>query len=137
MSLRVLLCDTDHRFVERASRFLAGHGHQVMSEPVAKDALEMARRWRPDVVVLSSELVDGPDSDWIEGLNALHPRPAVLLTGQLERFDAAWRAWRMGGDELLLKPVIHGWELHTAIVSALETTAARRPQVKTKSAASA
>ena len=120
MSLKVLICDTDRRFVERASRFLISHGHQVMAEPFGADALELSARWRPDVVVLSSELADRQEGDFLPSLRNLCPRPAILLTGHLDRFDAAWRSWRKGGDELLLKPVIHAWELHTAIISAIE-----------------
>ena len=127
MSQRVLICDPDYRFVRRAERFLADHGHQVMSDPLPDSALDLAVRWRPDVVVLSSESADRQPDGFLQRIQDLDPRPAILLTGQLDRFDAAWRAWRRGGDELLLKPVIHAWELHTAIISAIE---ASRPRVK-------
>ena len=138
MSLRVLICDTDRRFVDRASKFLIGHGHQVMAEPLGDDAVELAARWRPDVVVLSSELADRQDDQFLERLGGGRSRPAVLLTGHLDRFDAAWRSWRKGGDELLLKPIIHAWELHTAIISAIEVAAGRSeatPRVRTAASA--
>lgn len=128
MSLKVLICDTDRRFVERASRFLISHGHQVMAEPLGADAVELCARWRPDVVVLSSELADRQEDEFVPSLHNLCPRPAILLTGHLDRFDAAWRSWRKGGDELLLKPVIHAWELHTAIISAIEVAAPSRQE---------
>ena len=121
MSMRVLICDSDHRFVERASHFLSSHGHQVMSEPLAEEAYDLVDRWRPDVLVLSSEAADNDNGEILHKIQQLNPRPAILLTGQLDRFDAAWRAWRQGGDELLLKPVIHVWELHTAIIGAIES----------------
>ena len=98
-----------------------------MSDPLPDSALDLAVRWRPDVVVLSSESADRQPDGFLQRIQDLDPRPAILLTGQLDRFDAAWRAWRRGGDELLLKPVIHAWELHTAIISAIE---ASRPRVK-------
>lgn len=126
MSLKVLICDTDERFVERATRFLISHGHQVLSEPLPADALFLAGRWKPNVLVLSSELADGQDDQFMTELHGLKPRPAVLLTGQLDRFDAAWRAWRRAGDELLLKPVLQGWELHEAILAAIEAAPADR-----------
>ncbi len=126
MSLKILICDTDYRFVERATRFLASHGHQVMSEAIPSEALDLTRRWRPDIIVLASESADREDDSFMRELQQVEPRPAILLTGQLDRFDAAWRAWRRGGDELLLKPVIHAWELHTAIISALELASPKR-----------
>jgi chemotaxis response regulator CheB len=97
------------------------HGHQVMSEPLADEATDLVIRWRPDVLVLSSESAESGDGEILHRIQQLEPRPAILLTGQLDRFDAAWRAWRQGGDELLLKPVIHVWELHTAIIGAIES----------------
>ncbi|MFW6154589.1 MAG: hypothetical protein ACOC95_05175 [Planctomycetota bacterium] len=123
MSLKVLICDVDHRFVERATRFLGRHGHQVLNEPLVDEVYDVARRWRPDVLVLASEAVHTADGGLLRRVSQLPHRPAILLTGQLDRFDAAWRAWRQGGDELLLKPILHAWELHTAIVSAIECAA--------------
>lgn len=123
MSLKVLMCDTDWRFVEHATRFLTTHGHQVISEPLPSEALDLALRWKPDVLVISSESATGQNSSLLAELRSVSPRPAILLTGQLDRFDAAWQAWQLGGDELLLKPVIHAWELHTAIIAAIERAA--------------
>lgn len=125
MSLKVLICDTDWRFVERASRFLAGHGHHVMSEPLPSEAFDLAACWRPDVMILAAESVEGPNAELLAETQKLSPRPAILLTGHLDRFDAAWRAWQKGGDELLLKPLIHAWELHSAILAAIEQTGAQ------------
>ena len=126
MSLRVLICDTDQRFVTRAERFLTSHGHQVVTEQLPDTALDLARSWRPDVLVLSSEVVDRQSDEFMRELRGLSPRPAILLTGQLDRFDAAWRAWRKGGDELLLKPVLHAWEIYTSILSAIEAAPNRK-----------
>jgi len=136
VSLRVLICDTDQRFVERASHFLMSHGHQVMTEPIAEEAADLVAHWRPDVLVLSSEAADSDDGEVLRRIQDLNPRPAILLTGQLDRFDAAWRAWRQGGDELLLKPVIHVWELHAAIIAAIES-ATPNPAAEAQAAASA
>ena len=131
MSLKVLICDADHRFVESATGFLGRHGHQVLAEPLPDEVYDVVRRWRPDVLVMASESVYPDNGDILKRISQLPHRPAILLTGQLDRFDAAWRAWRQGGDELLLKPILHAWELHTAIVSAIECAA---PQIAGPSA---
>ena len=47
-------------------------------------------------------------------------KPAVLLTGRMDRYSVAWKAWQKGGDELLMKPVFKSEEIHDAIVTAME-----------------
>lgn len=131
MSLKVLICDADRRFTDRAARFLTSHGHHVLVEALPTEAFDLAARWKPDVVVVSSESVAGENGEMLTDLRKIDPRPAVLLTGQLDRFDAAWQAWQRGADELLLKPVLQAWEIHTAIISAINRAAPQlaRPAV--------
>ena len=62
------------------------------------------------------------NGDVLERFADLWPRPAVLLTANLDAFAEAWRAWQRGGDELIFKPLMHPSELHVAIVTALENT---------------
>jgi hypothetical protein len=48
----------------------------------------------------------------------------VLLTEHMDRYDRAWRAWQVVGDELLMKPVFNAHEIHMGVVMALEAHAA-------------
>jgi CheY-like chemotaxis protein len=132
MSLKVLIADPDWRFTEQASTYLESHAHLVVCEAGTKEARAQALHWKPDLVILSAELAN---RGLLEPVMALKPRPAVLLTGRMDRFDLAWKAWQKGGDELLMKPIFTVDELHQAVVTALEnrTTGTRR----TRQAASA
>ena len=125
MSLKVLIAEADWRFAEQASKYLEAHAHSVVCETGLKEARAQALRWKPDLVILSAEQAN---RGLMEPLCALKPKPAILLTGRMDRFDLAWKAWQKGGDELLVKPVFNVEELHTAIVTALEnaTTGVRR-----------
>lgn len=120
--MKVLIADPDWYFSQRAGRFLESRAHLVVHEGAWDAALDQARRWLPDLVILASELAlhDGV----MAALSSLKPRPAVLLTERMDRFDRAWRAWQQGGDELLLKPVLSSYDLHQAIVTARENAAA-------------
>ena len=120
MSLKVLIADPDWRFTQQASSFLESHAHLVVREAHADQALRQAKHWRPDLVMVAAELAE---EGLLEALQAVRPRPAVLLTGWLDRYDRIWRAWQRGGDELLIKPVLKSQELHAAIVTALENAA--------------
>ena len=122
MSLKVLIADPDWRFARQASSFLESHAHLVVLESRPSQALAQAEHWRPDLVILAAELAD-KHRDLMESLYDIRPRPAVLLTGWLDHYDRAWRAWQIGGDELLIKPVLKSQELLMAIVTALENAA--------------
>ena len=121
MSLRVLIADTDTRFAASAARYLESRAHLVVKQNDVHRAVATARHWQADLVVVGEELVD---TGILEELGTMSPRPAVLLTGWMDRYDHVWRAWQRGGDELLMKPVFRGEELHQAVVSALENSAA-------------
>ena len=127
MSLKVLIADPDWRFSNQASAYLESHAHLVACEGRLREAKSHAAHWRPDLVIMSVELAD---KGLLETVGQLDPRPAILLTGRLDRYALAWKAWQRGGDELLMKPVFKSEELHQAIVKALENCAAGERTVR-------
>jgi len=119
--MKVLIVDPDWRFAQQAGSYLEKFAHLVVHQTAGDQAIAQAEHWRPDLVVLAAELAaDG----LLEGLCRLSPRPAVLLTEHMDRYDRAWRVWQKGGDELLMKPVFTHDDLHLAVVTALENAAA-------------
>jgi len=135
MSMKVLIVEPDWRFARMASAYLESHAHLVVQESRLDDALARAAHWRPDLAIVASELAEEGFLDLLQNA-APDNRPAVLLTGWLDRYDIAWRAWQKGGDELLMKPVFTTDELHEAIVTALEnaTLGAAAPRRRAVSA---
>ena len=127
MSMKVLLVEPDWRFARMACRYLESHAHLVVPQPQPQQALDHARRWHPDLVIVAAELAE---NDFLRSLTALRPRPAVLMTAWPDRCDVTWRAWQVGGDELLMKPVFHAGELHEAVVTARENAAAGARRVR-------
>jgi DNA-binding response OmpR family regulator len=121
MSMKVLIADPDWRFAHRAAAFLESHAHLVVRHQHPAEAIEAARHWSPDLVIVSEQLAE---TGLIDQLQSLAPRPAILLVGWMDRFDKVWRAWQRGGDELLMKPVLKSIELQEAIVAAMENAAA-------------
>jgi len=115
--MKVLIADTDWQFAKQASAFLEGHAHLVVYQPKPDLALLQCDRWQPDLVILGAELAD---TGILDAIQRKKDRPAVLLTGWMDRYDIAWRAWQRGGDELLMKPLFAVEELHESIVTALE-----------------
>ena len=130
--MRVLIVDPDWRFTHRASRFLESLAHLVVCETRADGALARTRHWHPDLVILDAELAN---TGLLESLNGLPSRPAVLLTGWIDRCDRVWRAWQQGGDELLMKPVFRSSDLLEGVVIALENAAAGARPARTAASA--
>jgi len=118
--MKVLIADPDWRFAHFATTYLEAHAHLVITTPQAQDAIQRTNHWQPDVVILAAELAE---KGLLASLQTMPTRPAILLTEHMERFDRAWRIWQTGGDELLLKPIFHGDELHLSIAAAMENAA--------------
>jgi DNA-binding response OmpR family regulator len=118
--MKILISDPDWHFSRQAAGYLEGMAHLVVHQADTNQALELARRWEPDVVILAAE---SAEAGLLEELCESQTRPAILLTEYMDRYDRAWRAWQIGGDELLMKPVFESRELHDAIVAARENAA--------------
>ncbi len=123
MSMKVLIADPDWRFTGQAASYLEAHAHLVVTETRPKEIRTHVEHWRPDLVILAAEVADKGVLTW---LNTLENRPAVLLTGRMDRYSVAWKAWQKGGDELLMKPVFKSEEIHDAIVTAMENRVSGR-----------
>ncbi|MHC4985051.1 MAG: response regulator [Planctomycetota bacterium] len=115
--MKVLIADPDWRFAEQATSYLESHAHLVVYQPKPTLAITQVQRWQPDLVIVAAELAD---SGVIEAIHRIKDRPALLLTGWMDRYDVAWRAWQRGGDELLMKPLFKADELQETIITALE-----------------
>jgi CheY-like chemotaxis protein len=137
--MKIMIVDPDWCFLQQARGYLESRGHHTIYEPHAQSALERAGHWHPDALLVSAELEEVADGTLLERLAALRPRPALLLTAALERFDKAWRAWQHGGDEVLFKPMLNTSELNVALFNAMENAVcpARRPVHQTGNALSA
>lgn len=122
--MKVLIADPDWRFTRKATAFLESRAHDVVVQPVGRALIKQVRRWRPDVVIVAVELAE---DGLLEALQAGPGRPAVVLTSWLDGYCPAWRAWRRGADELLIKPVLASADLQQALVIARQRAAAQWP----------
>ena len=120
MSMKVLLSDCDWRFTRQVCAYLESRAHLAVTCTDVAEAAQRAESWRPDLVILGAELAE---KGLLERIYRLDPRPAVLLTEHMARYDRAWRVWQDGGDELLMKPIFKPEELQEAIVTAMENAA--------------
>ena len=130
--MKVLIADPDWRFAQQTSRLLESLAHLVVCQGQLDRAIDRAKHWKPDLVLLDAELAN---AGLIDALHVMRPRPAILLTGWMDRYDLAWRAWQKGGDELLIKPVFKSEDILQAIVVARENAVIGSRQTYTAASA--
>ncbi|HMA29433.1 MAG TPA: protein kinase [Thermoanaerobaculia bacterium] len=105
--MKFLLVEYEPRYLERIRHYLASQS-QTVELVIARDgeeALEMYRRSRPDLVLISSVLPKVRTPDVIKGMQATGPTPPILLMmsgykGRNKRADAQ----RVGATSILEKP---------------------------------
>src|SRR5664280_1272295 len=105
--MKFLLIEYEPRYLEQIRQYLAGQS-QTVELVMARDGeegLELYRKSRPDLVLISSILPKLRTPDVIKGMQAMGPTPPVLLMmsgykGRNKRADAQ----RVGATSILEKP---------------------------------
>jgi two-component system OmpR family response regulator len=123
---RILIVDDNPRFSHSARLILQESGQYVVCEENdAASAVETARSFRPDLILLDLVMpqLDGAqvaaqvESDW-----ALHGVPIVFVTGLVTR-DEARNGQRIDGHRVVSKPV-SSFDLLGAVEESLPCRAA-------------
>lgn len=107
LGMKFLLIEYEPRYLERIRQYLAAQS-QTVELVMARDGeegLELYRKSRPDLVLISSVLPKLRTPDVIKGMQAMGPTPPVLLMmsgykGRNKRADAH----RVGATSILEKP---------------------------------
>ncbi|MFI5197412.1 MAG: protein kinase [Thermoanaerobaculia bacterium] len=105
--MKLLLVEYEPRYIERIRQYLASQSPSVelVIAHDGEEGLELYRRSRPDLVLISSVLPRLRTPDVIKGMQAMGPTPPILLMmsgykGHNRRADAQ----RVGATSILEKP---------------------------------
>lgn len=103
MNRSVLVVDDDRKLVDLIRVYLERDGYQVMVAYDGKQALEIARRFRPSLIILDLMLprVDGLDVCRI--LRAESRIPIIMLTARTTEEDKL-TGLDLGADDYIVKP---------------------------------
>ncbi len=102
----ILFVDDDFFTLETYEKIFSLYGHQSILSESANEALEIAEKQQPDIIVLDMRL---PDMDGFELLEHLksNPKttqiPAVMVSANPEAFSL--KALEAGAQHYLSKPV--------------------------------
>jgi AmiR/NasT family two-component response regulator len=104
-SLQVLIADADPPALLRLRTQLLNLGHHIIAvAPTSRDALLLARRYQPDLVVLDIAMLVGDGLVASRQLATDAPCPIVLLSGPCDA-ELVRRAFDLPLQAYLLKPV--------------------------------
>jgi DNA-binding response OmpR family regulator len=104
MATHILLVDDDALFRRSTAFQLQRDGFDVSTEESAEDGLALARRNRPDLVLLDIGL---PGMDGLEAVRLFQENlgiPVIFLTGHQSELDQVL-GLRLGADDYITKPV--------------------------------
>jgi CheY-like chemotaxis protein len=130
---RILLADDDEDMVEICSRLLPRRGHTLCTANNAEDAIAMADRERPDLILMdmrmpvssTGNVKDTAGLDAVIAIKArpeLQPIPIIALTGHMmTMFRTA--IIQAGCVDMMAKPIENFAHLTEAIDRALKETA--------------
>jgi two-component system, OmpR family, KDP operon response regulator KdpE len=100
---RVLVVDDEPQIVRALSINLRARHYEVATAASGAEALEVAARHRPDVVILDLGLPDLDGVDVIRGLRGWSAAPIIILSGRSDSTDKV-DALDAGADDYLTKP---------------------------------
>lgn len=104
MSIRLLICD-DHEVIRTGlASLLAGTDIQIIGEAAnGKDALRLAQKDKPDVILLDIRMPDGDGLSTLEKLRAKVPESKVVMLSTYDNPTYIARAVALGASDYVLK----------------------------------
>ena len=104
MSIRLLICD-DHEVIRTGlASLLAGTDIQIVGEAAnGKDALLLAQKDKPDVILLDIRMPDGDGLSTLEKLRAKVPESKVVMLSTYDNPTYIARAVALGASDYVLK----------------------------------
>jgi two-component system, OmpR family, response regulator RegX3 len=120
---RILFVEDEPSIYEPLSRALTRAGYEPLLARTAAEAFEVARRARPDLVLLDLGLPDGDGRDVCVALRRDSEVPIIILTARGTETDRIV-GLELGADDYVVKP-FSGPELIARIRAVLRRTARR------------
>jgi len=100
---KVLIVDDEPKILNVVSAYLEKEGYQVFTASNGKEALELAERKSPDLIILDLRLPDIAGEEVCQRIRQKRDTPILMLTAKVEEEDKI-RGLAIGADDYLTKP---------------------------------
>jgi len=130
--IKVLLVDDSELILESEKSFLNRGDYDISTANDGRQALQLIKDFRPDVIFLDLHLPDISGDKICKAIkdNAVFRETRVIIATADTRPEVQELCRQVGADELLRKPVRQS-EFHAAMVKVLGITARKQPRVPT------
>jgi DNA-binding response OmpR family regulator len=102
----ILVVDDDPDIVDIISYSLRKEGHRVIAGYDGQEALDLARKYHPDLAILDVMMPKQNGFEVCRRLRQESPTPVILLTAKGEEADKVW-GLDLGADDYITKPFSH------------------------------
>jgi DNA-binding response OmpR family regulator len=103
MTKTIMVVDDEQRLVSLVQSYLAQEGFRVVTAGNGKDALAVARREKPDLIVLDIMMPEMNGYDFMRQHRSERDTPVILLTARVDD-DERVIGLELGADDYVTKP---------------------------------
>src|SRR3990172_4796976 len=133
MSKTILVVDDEKRLVSLVESYLTREGYRVVTAHDGKEALTVARREKPDLIVLDLMMPEMDGYGFMRAHRAEQNTPIILLTARVDD-DEKVIGLEIGADDYITKP-FRPRELVARVRAILRRAGDSEPQAKVLKAA--
>jgi DNA-binding response OmpR family regulator len=103
MTKTILIVDDEKRLVSLVKSYLTQEGYRVVTAYNGKDALAVAQKEKPDLIILDIMMPEMNGYDFMHVHRADHDTPIIMLTAKVEDDDKVI-GLELGADDYVTKP---------------------------------
>ena len=103
MTKTILIVDDEKRLVSLVESYLTQEGYRVVTAYNGKDALPVAQKEKPDLIILDIMMPEMNGYDFMRIHRADHDTPIIMLTAKVEDDDKVI-GLELGADDYVTKP---------------------------------
>jgi DNA-binding response OmpR family regulator len=124
----VLIVDDEARLVSLVETYLTQSGFHVVTAPNGREALSVAQRENPDLIILDIMMPEMDGYEFMRLYRAEHDTPIILLTARVDS-DEKVVGLESGADDYITKP-FRPRELMARVKAVLRRSGEKEPVVK-------